>query len=165
MVSLIWAKSSKPLSVIIRKLSNADCSHFAICFDRRVVFHSDLQGVHICWLETFQASHEVVHQIEMPPLSLISEEEIYQKAIAITGRLYNFPGLLYFGYRLLLKRLFNLPIPNTNALGSASADMCMEVSSVLDPVIPIDPKLSMTTPHELYVYVKEYLDGQTPHSS
>jgi len=160
MISLIWAKSSKPLSKLIRWSLNEDCSHFAICFDRRIVFHSDLRGVHIEWLEDFAKAHDIVHCLFMPSLSLETEELIYQSSISISGRMYDYLGLLYFGYRLFLLKMFKSPLPKVNKWGSAHLDMCIEVSTVLDPIIPALPNISMTSPHQLFEYMENFAKGE-----
>jgi hypothetical protein len=160
MITLVWAKSSKPLSKAIRWATGEDCSHFAICLDRRIIFHSDLRGVHIAWFEDFSKTHDVVHSYQIPNLSLEQEESVYQAMIARTGRMYDFLGLLYFGYRLVLLRFLGKPLPSVNKWGSAHLDMCIEEASVLDPIIPALPNISMTTPHNMYLYF-EKLKGES----
>lgn len=152
MISLLWTRSSKPLSKAIRWATGEECSHFAICLDRRIVFHSDLRGVHITWLQDFAKSRDIIHSLAIKDLSLETEESIYQAMIATTGRMYDYCGLLYFGYRLVLLKLFGKPLPFVNVWGSAHLDMCIEISSVLDPIFPALPNISMTTPHQLFQY-------------
>jgi len=157
MITLLWTKSNLPLSRVIRWATNDDCSHFAICFDKRVVFHSNFYGVHIDWFDKFASHCDIVHKIQLPTYTLEQEELVYQKAISITGQQYDYLGLLYFGWRMFLLKTFGKPLPLKNKWGSASLELCIEAFTVLSPVMATPENLSMLTPDQLFQYTKTLL--------
>lgn len=129
-------------------------SHFAVLFDDKIVFHSDLTGVHISWYQTFLKTHTVVFEKKLN-LSLEKEEEIYQNIITkYDGDGYDYTGFLYFVWRGVLKKFFKKPMPLVNKWGSKKGFLCTEMVEVLpDEIIPPSIKsrdLSMVSPYVLW---------------
>jgi hypothetical protein len=152
-MKLIWTKSASPLSVLIRWALNEPCSHVAIVFDNKLVFHSNLLGLHIEWFNTFKKKVDIVFEKEYS-MSLEQEEAIYQKIIdKEDGKYYDFRAFAYFAWRALLRKFFKIPLPSENKWQSVSADMCVEAIRYLDGIIlvdlPEDKALAMITPYQL----------------
>lgn len=159
-MKLLWTKSTKPLSVFIRALTGNDCSHFSfVLYENSVgpiVFESNLLGTHPSFLQTSMKSHTVVHEKEIK-LSQEMEDKIMDKIISqYDSKPYDFGGALYLGYRSLLKRWFNLPIPEVNKWAKDGTYFCDELYSILEiaglPHIEVDVK----TPHDVWIQIKDW---------
>lgn len=157
-MKLIWTKSSLPLSVAIRGLMQEPVSHFGIVFDNGIVFHSNLLGTHIEWYGSFIKHCEVVYQLDYP-MSLEDEEAVYRKILNTYDEIgYDFGALLYFAYRAITHRLFNIPLPSKNEWASGSKFLCTELAGILpDNIVSASLKaedLSIVSPYQLYLQIK-----------
>lgn len=156
---LIWTKSKSPLSFVIRWAFNEDVSHFAIILDERIVFHSNLLGVHLQWFETFKKSSEVVYSLSLKT-SEEKENEVYFELIKHDKRPYDWGAFVYLAWRGFLFRFFSKPIPTgKNPLGSDRLDLCLELASALKPVLNIRDNLDMVTPFKLYTILKPQVES------
>lgn len=130
-MKLLWVKGFMPLSKLIMWGLNEPVSHFAICFDDKIVFHSDLTGMHISWKASFDKTHETIYSITLD-LPLEQEEAIYQSVITeYDGAGYDYGAFAYFCWRAALYKFFNTPLPDTNPWGSATRFLCDEEIQVL----------------------------------
>jgi hypothetical protein len=130
-MKLLWVSGTLPLSKLIMWGLNEPVSHFAICFDDTIVFHSDLTGMHISWFATFQKTHKVVYSVDVQ-LPLEQEEEIYKSLITkYDGSGYDYGAFCYFIYRAALLKFFKKPLPNTNPWGSKTRFLCDEEIQLL----------------------------------
>lgn len=154
---LLWTKGNTFLSKAIRAITGQDCSHFSFVFQSKnrngLMFESNLLGTHPAFLHTFLKSHEIVHSIEVS-LSIEEEDKIWDIIIdKYDGKPYDFMGALYLGYRCLLKRYFNRPMPLKNRLAKNDSYFCNEVYDVLNHIegFPkIDVISGMDTPHDVF---------------
>lgn len=144
-----------PLSRLIRWAYKEPVSHFAICFDEKVVMHSNLKGVHIEWLETFKKHSEIVLQIKIKDSDLLLEERVYQLAIKHDQRSYDIKALAYMCYRVGLNLSFGIPIPKRNKWGDSNSDLCTELADCLFPIADLPSGLDTITPYQLYCYLSE----------
>lgn len=129
-MELLFCASQMPLSKIIRWSLEEPVSHFAICFDDKVVIHSDLLGVGLKWYDDFIKSHQIVYKLKpKAKLDLVDEEDYYQEAISTTiGKPYDFKEFFYFGYRALLKKFFNKPFPSKSSHEKSGEYLCTELA-------------------------------------
>lgn len=158
-MKLIWVSGTLPLSKFIMWGLKEPVSHFAIVFDDKIVFHSDLTGVHISWYNTFLKSHTVVFELDHSDAALELQEQVYQNIInQYDGKWYDYGAFLYFIWRGTLKRFFGKAMPEKNPWGSKSGFLCTEMIQTLpDEMIPAPIKaadLSMKSPYELWLMLQ-----------
>ena len=156
---LLWVKGSAPLSKLIMWGLNEPVSHFAIEFDNKIIFHSDLTGVNIQWSKTFFKTREVIFEMDYSP-GLEQEEEIYQSVLnTYDGSHYDYGGFLYFCWRASLKKIANCPLPDSNPWGSKRAFLCDEVVQLLpDDICPPAVKamdLSIKSPYQVWLLLNK----------
>ncbi len=154
-MKLLWVKSKLPLSKLIMWGLDEPCSHFAIMFDNKIVFHSDITGLHIEWAKTFLKGREVVLEMDYSP-GLEKEEEIYQGVLnTYDGSWYDYGGFVYFVWRAFLKKFFKMPLPDKNPWASKKAYLCDEVVQLLpDDICPPAIKamdLSIKSPYQVWL--------------
>lgn len=156
-MKILFVKGTLPLSKLIMWGLDEPVSHFAVLFDDKIVFHSDLTGVHISWYPTFLKSHEVVFETEFHEANLNEEEEVYQSIVSkYDGKKYDYGAFIYFIYRGFLKKIFNKSMPKVNPFGKSGGFLCTEIAELLpDWVIPAIIKknndLGMVSPYQLWL--------------
>lgn len=132
-MKLIFTRSRAPLSVLIRWGLKEPVSHFAIVFDDKVVFHSNLLGTHINWFNSFKKSCEVVYTLDRN-LSLEAEEQVYQSIIDKNiDKSYDFKAFAYFVWRVILWRLLGKPLPEKNTWAKNGQFLCTGLAAELPP--------------------------------
>jgi hypothetical protein len=154
MTTLLWTRSSSPLSKLIRWGTHEPVSHFAICLDDRIVFHSNLVGTHLKWKKTLLRHCEIALSIPMT-FTFDQEEYLYQQLIQLDERPYDFMALLYFFWCGLKHRLLHIPFPTYNSWASRRGLLCTEVSGALRELVNLPANLDMVTPFHLYLYIKK----------
>lgn len=156
-MKLIWTTGNSILSKFIRWLFNEQCSHFAIIFDDKIVFHSNLTGVHLNWSSNFLNHNKIIHILEKNDLSIEQEENIYQNCLPLEGNPWDFKAGIYLMYRGLLYKFLNIPFPSKNYLGDKKWFFCTELGNVLESLYPgiINENLDLRTPEMLYKLLKE----------
>lgn len=163
-MKILFTKSSLPLSKLIRWGFNEPTSHVAIMFDNKLVFQSNLLGVGLEGIYRFQAAAEIVFTIDVP-MNLKSEEQIYQNLLSqYDGKSYDFKAFAYFGYRVILKKLFGKPMPDKNSWQRPDAFLCDGLLAALqDPCLPawLQKAISglgdieMKSPYQVYLAISE----------
>jgi len=160
-MTLLWTKSNSPLSWIIRTVTGQCCSHFSFVFQnpnrKGLMFESNLMGTHPAFLQTALKSHTVLHSIEVP-LDAEDEDMIWDLVVdKYDGKPYDLMGALYLGLRILLCRIFKVPMPQQNKWASAGAFFCDEVYDVFNNIPEfkkIDVASGMDTPHDVFEKLK-----------
>jgi len=150
---LIWTKNSSLISKFIRWISGEPASHFAVVFDSKLVFHSNLAGVGLAWFPTFTQSQTIVATIKLD-LELETEESFYHGILnAYSGKAYDFGALIYFLIKGLQWKFASKPLPTQNMWADSDAYLCTEIAKCL-PLSTINVKLpehlDMVTPWQLY---------------
>jgi hypothetical protein len=145
MITAFVSKNHLPLSWLIRKMSGEPASHFGICFDDRLVFHSTFSGAHPSFKKTFLKKNSIVWEIKIPA-TYEQEEEIFQKCLEFDGARYDFMALIYDGLSMLNKILFHVREPKKNEWNQKNEYLCCEVAETLSPVLPIEWDVSADTP-------------------
>lgn len=130
-------------------------SHFAILYGS-FVFHSNFaDGVHIEPYYFFKKKNKTVRAFQKRgcKLSKIECELMFEQLIERAyGRKYDYWAVLYFAFRIILKRLFNKPIPDKNKWDVKNKWFCNELFE-----ISLGQDLSMKTPNDL-MYMLECSD-------
>ena len=159
-MKLVFTKNNLPLSWLIRFGLKQPTSHMAFVFDDKLVFHSNLIGVHIDWYDHFKTKNTIVNQIKLNQ-GLQFEEDIYQKAIGMNvGKSYDFIALFYFIARAFMFRFFSVPMPLKSNVEMKKAFLCTELAYALPNNYTQALKkkdLAITSPHEVYLALKEVL--------
>lgn len=154
-MKLLFVKGTAPLSKVIMWGLDEPVSHFAVLFDDKIVFHSNLSGIHIQWFNTFKKTCQIIHEIEYNP-GLEKEEEIFQAILdAHDGKGYDFGAFAYFAWRAALLKFLKKPLPETNPWGSKDRYLCDEVIQLFpDEICPPSVKkmdLSMKSPYQVWL--------------
>lgn len=155
MITLMWTKSHLPLSKTIRYLLDIPTSHFSIAFDKKVVFHSNLKGVHLVSYDKFIKKNHIVFEKNYD-LGLEKEEEIWQKILIDEGKWYDFLAFLYFAKAAIAYKFFKIPISRKNKLNSKGL-LCTELAHTLPKnLFKHEIKdLSMIDPYRLYNSIRD----------
>ena len=116
--------------------------------------HSDLLGQEIEWMPWFLQTHTVVSTlVPKEKMSLEQEEAYYQSALLKSPKRpgYDFKAFLYFGWRILLHKFFNKPMPTKNAWNDDQEYLCTEDADFYG-LKDFSADLSMTSPWQLRTY-------------
>lgn len=160
-MKLLWVKGNLPLSHLIMWGLSEPVSHFAIALDDKIVFHSDMLGLHIAWKKSFDKTHTTVfeHEIDLP---LIEEEAIYRTILdQYDGASYDFGAFAYFAWRAFLKKCFKKEMPQKNPWGSKNHFLCDEIIQLL-PIELIgqelkEADLAMKSPYQTWLMFQNHL--------
>lgn len=162
---LIWTKANNPLSHLIRFVTGDDCSHFAFVFEngnrKGTAYESNLLGTHPAFLKTKLKSSVIVHEKDIA-LTIEQEDAVWDMVQdKYDGKPYDFCGALYLGWRKILNRLFNAPLPEVNKWARADHFFCDEIYEILNHVEGI-PKLnggaSMKTPCDVWKNLRGFAE-------
>jgi hypothetical protein len=130
---LIFTKSKKIGSRLIRWALGEEFSHFAIGFDCDpdgfgVVIHSHFRGVEIRWFKDFEKQVDE-YEIYWPPreLGLNEQERIWQSIVQkVAGKRYDFTAFAWFAWIAIRRKWFKLPFPRRN-IADSSGLLCTEL--------------------------------------
>lgn len=142
MLEILFVKSNKIGSKIIRAVTSEPVSHCAIKFED-LVFHSTMiNGVHVDFYKDFIDTHEILFNIKIgSDLAKLSN---------IKHSRYDYFGILYLGLKLLLGKI-GIKLPKKNLWQSTGMYMCTEfISEIVN-----DKEDSMITPYKLYKKLSE----------
>lgn len=160
---LIFTKSSQPLSKLIRWGTDEPVSHFAIVFDDKLVFHSNLLGVHLEWFDTFKKHATIVYSISLRHTTLEEQEAVFRGIVDnFDGSKYDFKAFLYFAWRVFLRKCFNKELPKVNIWDDKHGFLCTELAKALPTPFKLDADLSIITPFTLWEIYKERLGKYYP---
>lgn len=154
-MKIVFTRGNSILSKFICWLSGDPVSHMAIVFDDKLVFHSNLLGVHITWYNTFLKKSQVVLFLEYT-LTLEKEEEVYSAIINnFDGKSYDYGALLFFFWRGCLYKFFNIPLPSRNLWGDRDRFLCDELVQVLPERFRVQGQVDLLTPYHVYLDLKQ----------
>lgn len=150
-----YSKSQKIGSKLIRwgtkdngETSQEVPSHYFIVFFRKIVIESKLEsGVRVTYWGAFQQKNTIV-KLLVP----IGEQEKREKTGNMFkglleksyGRPYDYMGVLYFAYRIILKKMFGWSMPEKNYWESPDKFFCDEIFSIVS-----GRDMSMKSPNDL----------------
>lgn len=152
-------KANNLLSYLIIWCFSSKGSHILFSFDNdKWVVHSNLIGVNIRLFKNFMKNVQIVDCIEYQ-LDLIQEEQIFQTLLEETSEdSYDLPGFMYFAWRGVLFKLFQIQLPKINKWGKSKMHLCTEMIKKLPnwlTNLPDDIDLGMTTPDKAMLILKE----------
>lgn len=159
MIELLFTTSDYKFSKLARWALDSDCSHFAICFDRRVVFHSNFSGPHIEPIEIFNKKNHIIHKLEFTTIPTLAQEDtLWSNLININyGKSYDFGAMLFLGLNLIGKKLINLELSQNNLWKTKEGFICTELLESLSGLsfgsatFPDFKNIEMLTPHDLFL--------------
>jgi hypothetical protein len=118
-------------------------SHVAILVNKRWVFESTLtSGVRIISYNKWLTINEQIKCI--PFYQSICYKELKNHFKNLKNKRYDYEGILYFAYRIILFKLFFMAIPEKNKFNKPSRYFCCEVIGKL-----LNKDFSMKAPTEL----------------
>ena len=142
-VAFVWTKNKTPTSALIQWGLDEPVSHFAIVRTfgepgTGVVMHQTFHGFGIQWYPTFLKEREIV--LALTPTEPLTGPEWGQIRGPImnkfSGTEYDKSGFLYFGFRAILRKLFNIPLPEKNLWGGEEEPLCTGVAKMLHQCRP-----------------------------
>ena len=158
-MKLVFSKNSSVVSKLIRFITNEDVSHCGFIVEPILtVIHANFLGTHAEFIKSFNKRSTIVYCLEVPMTSE-DEIELYKSyLIKNCGRPYDFGGIVYFGVRIILNRLFSMPIPERNLWSDSSYDYCVEALCRLSPALTgIKGENEMLSPKGFYLKAREVL--------
>jgi len=162
-MKLLWTKSNKIGSKLIRWGTNSESSHFCVLFDDKpggygIVFHSQFTGVNIKWFGEFQRSNTIVKCLS--PKLKINEEALYQILVSnYYGKPYDNLAFLYWTLSVLAHKVFGTDFPTHNQWGDREAFLCTEIGQDLFQLANLKVNkgkdFGMITPDDLFTFFEE----------
>lgn len=159
-VHYLFSKNSKIGSRLIRWGTAFLCpwvkyedvpSHVAILVDGKWVLESTLTtGVRIIPYSTWKQINTEICKLQCLQEREFSNIKDFYRAIEL--KTYDYPGILYFSWRIILKKLFNIDLPKENKWQSDDKYFCSEV---IGKMTGLD--YQMTSPVQLQEMIKECL--------
>ncbi len=157
---------SKLISEFTRKSwqsRNRTASHTGVLFFGLIVVHSNAtNGVHIEPFYSFKKKNKIVCALRRATdkRTRNQAEIIFEKYCKQAyGKSYDYAGVVYFTYRIILERVFKLPLPKVNKWENPDKWFCDELME-----IELGRDISMTTPNELMLEMEssgKYLPCET----
>lgn len=148
-VHYLFSKNSKIGSKIISNLTQyihpneLSPSHVAILINNKYVFESTLNtGIRL-----IKYNEWIKHNTELKRLECLqnwSMEKFKKVLRKVRGKKYDYPGVLYLGYRLILNKLFRIKIPEKNIFDHKYRYFCCEAVGNMTRI-----NYEMTTPIEV----------------
>jgi len=158
-VHYLFSRNEKIGSFIIRKSTavfeptvNETPSHVALLLDDKWVIESTLEtGFRIIgykkWLELNEELYKIPCEQEW---TMVGIKEHYKP---LKGKKYDYPGVLYFSWRVILYLLFRISKPKKNRFNHDNKYFCCEVISRMTGI-----SYEMTAPVELLVRIKSAIE-------
>lgn len=139
-IHYLFSKNDKIGSVSIRKSTaylepqlDPDTevpSHVAILVNNRWVFESTLEtGVRRITYEEWKKQNTEVAKYKCTSTRTL--EEIVRYFRSIKDKKYDYCGVVYFGYRVILNKIFGIEIPNINKWNKDDMYFCCEVMGTM----------------------------------
>jgi hypothetical protein len=149
MIQIMFVRSPKIGSWLIRKVTGEDCSHVAIYCPEYGVFESTFSGVRQVSLDQFLNEHDVCHTInyQVPSPVRHNTHMMMWRLSKLVGQKagYDYGALVFLALRLAARKLW-LPFPKKNLWQQTGMFLCVEL--VTKAVYGTED--SMLTPHQLY---------------
>ncbi len=158
-MKILYTRNGLPLSRLIRWGLDEPVSHMAIEFDDKIIFQSNLFGVHLTFASNFRAKNEVVFEQTLPTTE-VEENATYFNVIAKhEGRSWDFSAFFYWAYCVINFKLLKKPYPSVNKLASKRADLCVELARSLPERFSIKGiDLAMVSPYAVFLIVDSILE-------
>ncbi len=169
-MKFLFVKSPKLGSKIIQWGLDQDVSHVVISFNgtHEEYFHSYGFGLYSMKRKEFEKfQYTVVHEIEfkLEPEKERLVQMLYYRYVKDMNIKYDYPAMIYFAWRAVLKKFFGRPLPMINELGQVSFNLCTEALYIASEsygmvtgqnIIPATIDLSMITPKDAFDEISKY---------
>ena len=141
-MKLLWVKSDKIGSRIIRLATRNKASHFAMVFDedsigQGIVFHSHRQGTELAWFGNFLKEYTIVNCLKLKqPISVEQEEQIWKsvvKDLCTDG--YDYLALFWEGLSVFVSKI-GFKTPTNNQWQDKKKSLCTNVAKALVESMP-----------------------------
>ncbi len=168
---LLFVKADKIGSKIIRWGLSEPASHVAVEFETSdLVYHSYVIGIRAATKRHFHETYDVVSSVRFN-LSPTEDRECFNDFFdSIPDKQnYDYPALIYFGWRAFLKKYFNRDFPRFNDWQKTEGFLCTEATYLLADVLarrlgimilPEDKDLAMVTPSQLYTLLCDKIKAE-----
>lgn len=161
-VAFIWTTTNLPASRLIRWGLDEPVSHFAIVKPMRlpnsgIVLHQGFGGFGIDWFPAWRKKNKIVYALT-PAAQMTRQDWNLDRSQILeryAGTEYDYNAIYYFGYRALLRKLFQIPLPKENLWSDDDEPLCTGVATLLHERHPEwfsrSPKdFDMVSPFMLY---------------
>lgn len=169
-MKFLFVKSPKLGSKVIQWGLGQDVSHVVIAFNgtHEEYFHSYGFGLYSMKRKEFEKfQYTVVHEIEfeLEPDKERLVQMLYYRYVKDMNIKYDYPAMIYFVWRAILKKFFNIPFPAINELGAQSFNLCTEAIYVAADaygcvtgvnILPATIDLAMITPKDAFYEISKY---------
>lgn len=91
-----------------------------------IVYESSFEGIRATTFDSWIAHNIVVNKLPLNEVNQLHMDRI----IALFGKKYDYAGLFYFAYRIILLKLLRLPLPKKNKWHRINKYFCTEVLSI-----------------------------------
>jgi hypothetical protein len=136
MISILGTYNNYPLSQAIRFATKEPVSHFAICFDQRLIFHTNPMGSHPMWRATFDKKNTTYCEYLLPSTPL-QEEQIYLNIVnRFDSKPYDVMALAYLFMVAYPKLTLTGQLPKSNPWNEKDMYICTEIAYCLEPIYP-----------------------------
>ena len=151
---LLFVRSQKPASRLIRWGLDEEVSHVAVEFSSGLVIHSTFSGVTLQWIDSFLSEDEIVYSLPVTPTEGETEIDLMSRVMhTYWKRGYDYWAFTYFSWRVFLRKFLDIPLPEKNRFNHERSFLCTELAGVI-----VGQEVSpMITPLELY----DILTGST----
>ena len=168
---LLFVRADKIGSRIIRWGLSEPASHVAVEFNTSdLVYHSYVIGIRAATKRHFHANYDVVSSVSF---NLTEDQDRkcftdFFDSIPVKQS-YDYPALMYFGWRAFLKKYFNHDFPRFNTWQKTEGFLCTEATYLLAEVLaqrlgimilPEDKDLAMVTPSQLYALLCDKIKAE-----
>lgn len=163
---IVFVKADKIGSKLIRWGTGEPASHVGIIFDTvDLAYHSYATGIREETKEHFTDFYDIVAEVKITATP--DQEKQLQKAFKEfipDGNTYDWPALLYFGYRAALHKFLNRPYPVLNSWQEHNGFLCTEITYISAELVATilgyqilsdDFDLAMVTPWGLFLLLVE----------
>lgn len=167
-MKILAVKSNKIGSKIIRWGTEEPASHIVIEFPlSHVSYHSYIVGIEARWTAELKKEYATVGEISLTLPYEVEKKclQIFRESIPKTPR-YDYPAIIYFGWRALLNKTFKIPYPKLNDWQEDEGFLCTEIIYLLANalaveagimILPDDHDLAITRPWEVINLIAERL--------
>lgn len=162
---LLWTKSKLIGSKVIRYGLDEPVSHYATAFiigkKTGIVLNQRANGgFKIEWLSYFLKKNQIVYALS--PLNIDSASKsslLIEMMNEFSGTFYDTGSLIYFCWRVFLRKFFDVPLPAKSLWGDDKYPLCTGHGKVLYRLMPrwfsTKPNdFDITSPYSLYLNLK-----------
>lgn len=135
MIRLLWTKSKWPTGYLITWGLDEPCSHFAIEFFGRIIFHSNFSGVHPELSITFNKSAKIIYYKDLDVSYSTAAELMANILTNYWGKKYDWKWFFNLIKYALIFKLTGKKVPDQIIDRSRDRFLCTEAVRFLEQVV------------------------------